>query len=198
MGNVQPTWLNDAVQQLDCRCGRLELLLRDGRRSGRPARSMGSEENENKPRKHCPVSTTQAPRRHKQAHPNVHVCCAHILARMVCGARFLVRGASKAGISRPSHTALAEAGTEKVQRQVPRWQNVSLPVDIGRGVGCGGLHRRRSEKRGRIGSSTSSESSAFLMQQEYVPVKSTCEGTCSRGTEHCSMVHEHGAVGDVR
>ena len=115
---------------------------------------------------------------------------------MVCGARFLVRGASKAGISRPSHTALAEAGTEKVQRQVPRWQNVSLPVDIGRGVGCGGLHRRRSEKRGRIGSSTSSESSAFLMQQEYVPVES--KGTRNVGTEHCSMVHEHGAVGDMR
>jgi hypothetical protein len=106
---------------------------------------------------------------------------------MVCGARFLVRGASKAGISRPSHTALAEAGTEKVQRQVPRWQNVSLPVDIGRGVGCGGLHRRRSEKRGRIGSSTSSESSAFLMQQEYVPVKRTYEGTWELNTALWSM-----------
>ena len=34
------------------------------------------------------------------------------------------------------------------------------------------------------------------MQQEYVPVKS--KGTGNVGTEHGSVVREHGAVGDVR
>jgi hypothetical protein len=61
---------------------------------------MGSEENENI----CPVSTIQAPKRHKARHPNEHVCYAHILARMVCDARFLVRRKQGRDIATLTHS----------------------------------------------------------------------------------------------